>query len=233
MFRVGLTKASLIVPSICKILWIALSREVFSDFLQENWFNTANNFQIRAHFPHSLGAIDGKHVRIIIPEHSGSLFYNYKNYFSLVLIAVADNNYKYMHVDVGGMGNAADPTVFQDSTLGNALHDGSLNIPKPEKVTEDSGYLPFVSVTDEAFGISVNLMRPYPENNMNKSQKIFNYRLSSARKFVECTFGIFTNKWKIFHLPVIYLSDRDGVRFEDTLQISLLRDCDGRIQQHF
>jgi ribulose bisphosphate carboxylase small subunit len=34
-----------------------------------------------ANFPDCLGADDGKYIRVIKPEHSGSMFYNYKVFF--------------------------------------------------------------------------------------------------------------------------------------------------------
>jgi len=42
---------------------------------------TASEFERRANFPHCLGAIGGKHFRVIKPEHSGSIFYNFKIFF--------------------------------------------------------------------------------------------------------------------------------------------------------
>lgn len=38
-------------------------------------------------------AIDGKQVRIQCSSNSGSLFYNNKDYFSVVLLAMIDANY--------------------------------------------------------------------------------------------------------------------------------------------
>jgi hypothetical protein len=64
---------------------------------------TALEFEKRSDFPHCLGAIDGKHFRLIKPEPCGSMFCNYKAFFHGV-IAVADTNYRFMHVDFCGYG---------------------------------------------------------------------------------------------------------------------------------
>lgn len=69
-------------------------------------------------------------------------------------------------------------------------------------------------------------------------EKIFKYRLSRARRCVERTYGILSNKWRIFHRPIDvhvdfavdivksccvlhnFVHDRDGFNFDDTLGIS-------------
>ncbi|KAL4702333.1 hypothetical protein ACJJTC_006939 [Scirpophaga incertulas] len=58
------------------------------------------------------------------------------------------------------------------------------------------------AVRDEACGLHENLMRPYGGHNLSYKQRIFNYRLSRARRYIECTFGILSNKWRIFHRPL-------------------------------
>lgn len=42
---------------------------------------------------------------------------------------------------------------------------------------------------------------------MTYKQKICNYRLSRARKTVESAFGIFSNKWRIFHTAISMLPE--------------------------
>jgi len=48
---------------------------------KERWELTALEFERRANFSHCLGAVDGKHIRVMKPEHGGSMFYNYKDFF--------------------------------------------------------------------------------------------------------------------------------------------------------
>jgi hypothetical protein len=54
---------------------------MYSKPITEQWESTALEFERRANFPYYLGAVDGKHIRAIKPEHSGSTFFNYKDFF--------------------------------------------------------------------------------------------------------------------------------------------------------
>jgi hypothetical protein len=45
---------------------------------KEQWELTVLEFEKRANFPHCLGVVDGKYFRVIKPENSGSIFYNYR-----------------------------------------------------------------------------------------------------------------------------------------------------------
>lgn len=49
---------------------------------KQKWIDISNEFEKHANFPNCIGALDGKHIRMIQPPDSGSIYYNYKHFFS-------------------------------------------------------------------------------------------------------------------------------------------------------
>lgn len=235
-FRIAATTIGGIVRDVCKNIWMYMKDVCIAPLTEDRWKETINGFKKTAQFPNCLGAVDGKHIRIIKPAQSGSAYYNYKNYFSIILLAVCDSNYMFTFVDIGSYGRHGDSTIFEESTFYKRLLEKKLNIPSPSSISQNGPVLPNVFVGDEAFSLQENLLRPYGGNNLPEQKRVFNYRLSRARRFIECTFGILANKWRIFHRPLNvdvefavdiikaacvlhnFVKQRDGHKFEDTFE---------------
>lgn len=140
---------------------------------------------------------------MLAPPHSGSTFYNYKKQHSIVLMAVADAEYKFTYIDVGANGRIADGGVFKQCTFARALQNNLLHLPSPKPLPGRTKAIPFVLVADDAFAMAPNLMKPFTGNDLIPSKRIFNYRLSRARRVVENAFGILSARFRVFRRPII------------------------------
>ncbi|KAL4705107.1 hypothetical protein ACJJTC_006430 [Scirpophaga incertulas] len=146
-FMIGNTTVNRIVRETCRIIWQKLYPNEMPMPTTSAWIQNAQDFYANSQFPNCIGAIDGKHIRIMNPRNCGSLFYNYKKYSSIVLLAVADANYCFTTIDVGAYGREGDSQIFKISNFGKRLLNGTLNIPD-DKVLPNSNdeQLPFVFV---------------------------------------------------------------------------------------
>lgn len=64
------------------------------------------------------------------------------------------------------------------------------------------GTLLCVIVADEAFPLKENLMKPYPAKSLDDASRVFNYRLSRARRVSENAFGILVHRFRIFQSTI-------------------------------
>ena len=152
--------------------------------------------------PHVIGAADGTHVRIKCSENTGSLYYNYKGFFNLVLLAICNGNYCFILLHVGQYGSNNDSGFLIHSNMGEYFEDRLNNIPQPESVERcDFDPLPYFLVVDEIFPLKTLLMRQYP-GKLVEQERVFNYGLSKARGVTENCFDIPVAKWRIFSTPI-------------------------------
>ena len=98
-YRIGRSTISNILRETLQAIWIALNpRYLTPPTTIEAWGKIAKGFEEEWNFPHCLGAIDGKHIRMECPKNGGSAYYNYKGFHSIVLLAVCDANYCFTFV---------------------------------------------------------------------------------------------------------------------------------------
>lgn len=88
------------------------------------------------------------------------------------------------------------------SDFGVRFESGQMNLPNPRKLTVDGPPLPYCLVADEAFPLSNYMLRTYPGKNISIERRVFNYRLSRARRLIENVFGILASRWRILRRPI-------------------------------
>ena len=163
---------------------------------EEEWRVVIDKFNTRWNFPNTIGAIDGKHIALKAPPNSGTVYHNYKGFFSIILLALVDADYKFLWVDVGANGSTSDCAVFNQSELKPELENGTLGLPPPTALVGDDTLIPHFVIGDDAFPLRPWMMKPYSSRNLTNDERVFNYRLSRARRVVENAFGILANRFR-------------------------------------
>jgi hypothetical protein len=88
------------------------------------------------------------------PPHTGSYYYNYKKYFSIVLMAVVNSKYEFIMADAGINGRISDGGVLGNTAFGKALVNKLLPIPESGTLPNSEKKLPFVFAGDDAFALT-------------------------------------------------------------------------------
>lgn len=201
--RIGRATVCNIIKETCNAIWMGLKDDYLkAPQTEEEWLSIARDFESERNFPNCLGALDGKHICMECPKNAGSSFYNYKNFHSIVLFAIYDAKYRFVLVDVGSYGRENDAAILSESAFGKRFEGGPSGFNIPQARRAGSFMLPHVLVGDEIFPLKPWLMKPYPGRNLDEQQRIFNYRLSRARRTIENTFGILSAMWRIFRVPI-------------------------------
>ncbi|XP_036321171.1 uncharacterized protein LOC118735488 [Rhagoletis pomonella] len=196
-FRMGPSTVSKIVVETITAIWEILQPIHMKDPTESTFREIANEFYLKWNFPNCLGSIDGKHIRVKCPVHSGC-----KNSYSIVLQAVADANYKFVTIDVGEYGKQSNGGTFKASSLYNLMESGRLNIPPGTTFPSTAITVPYVFIGGEAYPLLRNLLKPYSKNALDAEKEYFNMRLSWARRTVECAFGVISAKFRLLCKPI-------------------------------
>ncbi len=149
-------------------------------------------------FPCCWGAIDGCHIPIKCPPgglQSCKEYHNFKNFYSIVLMAMVDAKYRFTWGSCGFPGNSHDSVILQSTDLWEQLQEKEYlpNIAKQINGIE----VPPLILADSAFQLKSWLMKPYTNSKLTEKERYFNYRLSRARMITECAYGQLKGRWRI------------------------------------
>lgn len=109
----------------------------------------------------------------------------------MVLLAIVNADYQFIMCDFGTNGRISDGGFLNNTKFYEKFQNGDLKIPDMETVKDTSRKLPYVFVADDAFPLQINIMKPFRQAALvSIERKVFNYRLSRARRIVDNVFGI-------------------------------------------
>ncbi|CAJ0607804.1 unnamed protein product [Cylicocyclus nassatus] len=193
----GIETVSQVVEEVTEAIISGLHNDAFPPLTLEMLEEVARKTQERYDYPRSVGFMDGKHINIRKPAHSGSSFWNYLSYYSIVLLAVCDCDYRIIIYDVGSPGCNGDAGVYRSSSIKRFLDENDAIFP-PTRELGTVGPVQYHFLVDGGFGQSHRFVRPYREREANTpDRKRFNNKMCRARRLIESTFGLLAQRFQI------------------------------------
>ncbi|XP_010233500.1 protein ALP1-like [Brachypodium distachyon] len=149
------------------------------------------------YFKNCLGALDGTHVKVIVPVDIKRRYRSRKAEISTNVLGVCGPDMKYIYMLPGWEGSAHDGRVLRDA----------ISRPNGLRVPADQYYL-----VDARYTNGKGFLAPYrgqryhiggwtAQNPPNSAEEYFNMCHAKARNIVERSFARIKNKWAILRSP--------------------------------
>jgi len=149
----------------------------------EEWEEVMDGFEEMQGIPNVCGAIDGSLIRIKrFEDHTG--FYSRKGTTALNVQAVVNHRGQFISHSIRS-GSQNDKACFNNSQFGNHCHQF---MPEGGIILADAGYT-----------LMAHIMTPYKiVMDQDRAESRYNYKHSTTRITVECAFGKWKNRFRVF-----------------------------------
>ncbi|KIH44580.1 hypothetical protein ANCDUO_25394 [Ancylostoma duodenale] len=112
------------------------------------------------------------------PAHAGSAYFDYKQFHSIVFLAISDCDYNIIAFDIGAPGRIGDAGIFRRSTIKQYFSDNDDVFP-PTRELGSVGAVQYHFLVDGGFGQDLRYVRPYrQQENYSESKARFNKKHS-------------------------------------------------------
>ena len=136
-------------------------------------------------FPYAFAAADGSHLPIECPNGGAQgmkQHFNFKGFYSIVLMALVDAEYRFIWASVGAPGNTHDSTLLQSTDLWRKIVEGGFIPNVAQKIDVEISSL---ILGDGTFPLRTFLMKPHEDAVLPHNKRYFNFRHSRARLVTE------------------------------------------------
>ncbi|CAB3995080.1 Hypothetical predicted protein [Paramuricea clavata] len=183
--------------AIVEVLWDE-SVNKYMPNSEDTFHNKILDMEEMWQFPCCWAAIDGCHIPLKCPPggmEACKEYNNFKNFYSIVLMALVDSHYRFIWGSCGYPGNSHDSIIFQSTELWSNIKDGD-GLPSMGKKVGMQTVPPLI-VGDSAFPLAQWLMKPYTNAALSPKQRYFNYHLSRVRMVTEGAYGQLKGRWRV------------------------------------
>ena len=131
MAGLGVSTVSTIIREVCQgILVDQFWKESVSSHMpetQEDYMEKMLDMEEFLQFPCCWAAIDGCHITMKCPSEglmACKEYHNFKNFYSIVLMAMVDSHYRFVWGSCGFPGNSHDAVIFRSTDLWSRIQEG-------------------------------------------------------------------------------------------------------------
>lgn len=162
----------------------------------EQFMLVAGEILDQTNFPNCAGCLYSKIIKIKDSTNLPCTINNSTKNPFIVLQALIDFNFRFMHIDVGGCGEKFDG-LFVKSSLYENIQKLKVILPK-EVYLPNNPYVsaPFVFLGSNSFPLKTFLLTPY-KRTRNSQERFFNNKLAEIREITDLTFQILLSKFPI------------------------------------
>ncbi len=196
MSGLGVSTVHAIVTQVCASIVENPWQECITEHMpqsEEDFKGKMKDMNNMWQFPFCWAAIDGCHIPIKCPQggaEASKEYHLFKNFYSIVLMAMVDSNYRFIWGSCGFPGNSHDAIIFQSKSLWE-------NIKEHGFIPDIGQNIADVIIGDFAFPFQPWLLKPYTNAVLTEKQRYFNFRLSRARMVAEGAFGQLKDRWRV------------------------------------
>ncbi|KAL6729983.1 hypothetical protein Aduo_000989 [Ancylostoma duodenale] len=159
-FSCGERTLSAVVDEVTEAIIKVLFERAFPTLGRVHFVSIAHRTQARYNYPRALGFLDVKHVAIKKRAHSGSVYFYYEKFHSIILMACCDCDYNIIAFDDGAPGRTGDAGVFRDFDIKKWIAQNEHLFPETRELGS-VGPVQYHFLVDSGFGQDFRLIRPY------------------------------------------------------------------------